>query len=196
MGTVALPYFEPRHSDQPWWEALSTHRLLSLLSSRANLQKPTSLTCPPAQAPYIMTLSIWKSNLTTSLYLFQASNDMSFLLHKPSRHQLQKQWTLHFMLITRNQIIGPFLTQGTGVVWTQTELNLLNRPKPKSLFQVLPNFRAGCVWLMSLGHEYAKLCSSVEVLDTLPTNWCIGYLPLGRRHSTKPKILQHGDLGW
>lgn len=55
----------------------------------------------------------------------------------------------------------------------------------KSLLRVFPNCRAGCVWVMSLGPERAKRCSSQQVLDTLPANRCLGYQPVGTEQSTR-----------
>lgn len=143
-----------------------------------------------------MPLSIWKSNLTCLFYyyLFQASKDMSVLLHKPSRHQLQKQWTLHFTLITGNRIIEvfTFLTWRTGVIWTQTELNLLNRPIPKFLLRVLPNFGAVVSGLCPLVPSVPSAAAPSRSLTHSQQIGDLATCPWGQRQSEAPDTATRG----
>lgn len=48
---------------------------------------------------------------------------------------------------------------------------------------------------MSLGPERAKCCSSEQVLDTLPANGCLGYLPLGTETEQSTRACSTVTLG-
>lgn len=69
----------------------------------------------------------------------------------------------------------------------QTELNLPNRPKPKCLPWVLPNFRAGSIWFMSPVQSMPSAATPCRSLTRSQKTGVLATCPWGREMEWKAR---------
>lgn len=109
------------------------------------------------------------------LYYYTKYQRINFKSHELTLYTYYRKW------------IGHFLPWGTEAVWTQTELNLPKRPKPKSLPWVLPNFRAGCIWFMSPVPSMPSTAAPCRSLARSQKTGVLATCPWGRETEWKAR---------